>query len=97
MSMNGMKYLVMQLEGSPTTERLYLFPEDEVHKAFADSIAMPGWKVVRGGFIRFYDGPSDSSVEDYVIQVGGEAFSLGLHSDKVKDKALLFQQIKIDL
>ncbi len=29
--MNGMKYLVYQLEGSPETERLYLFPADEVH------------------------------------------------------------------
>lgn len=93
--MNGMKYLVYQLEGSPETERLYLFPADEVHAAFHQAINMHGWKVVRGGFVPYFCDALRSD-EGY-FRCQGEASSLGLTSDKIKDTALLRRQIAVEL
>lgn len=89
--MNGMKYVVLALEGSPATERMYLFSSEETHKDFAQSICMPGWKPVRAGFI-FWQDWDENGLGRFLCR--GESFSLGLSSDRVKDRALLLKQLE---
>lgn len=77
-----MKYIVTAHDGQ---ERIYLFPAVEQHKDFAECLCVGSvWKPIRGGFVMFEEGMK-------LPKCFGEAFSLGLVSDKVKDTAMLLR------
>ena len=79
-----MKYIVLRYKNDETSERVYMFPQQEKHDEFAERAVMPDWRVVRGGFVMLESGK---------LYCYGEAFSLGLTADKERDTKLLYQQL----
>jgi len=92
----GMKYLVVRYADT-TIERLYLFPEAEQHKDFAARLP-DGWRAIRGGYVCYHEWMREEEAckGKSLFQIYGEAFSLGLLSDKEKDLALLMDQVGKD-
>lgn len=89
-----MKYLVVAYEASPGVpsqeERIYIFPQEESHKDFAEKLfdTSEFWKPIRGGQVMLESGR---------LMCYGEAFSLRLDGDKVKDTALFYRQINQEI
>lgn len=90
-TMNGMKYLVFQFQGTHR-EQIYLFPAEVQHSVFASSMPQE-WKPVRGGFVWFMMLDADGNTLEGKFQCYGQAFSLGLQSDPEKDLLLLHREL----